>query len=120
MSIPPTIPPPPDDQYEKSPRSRMAGFINGITGGGNARLNEIMAEDHARKMADLSMHRDAAHQYSQVLLSGISPATGKPLTDEEIKDYTARQQVAQKQYEKVAGINPEAKGILEKLGTVVG
>jgi len=112
-------------------RTRGAGLLQMITGGGVPALRREVAADWQRKQADIKMYEGLMKQNQTLLMYanrtkspdaplGLNYATGKPATQQDIDQWNHAAESAMASYSKLTGVSKNAKGILGKMKDLFG
>jgi hypothetical protein len=98
----------------RSPKERVGGIISALTGGQSGKLDDVIAAHHQKRLDAARRARQEWSDYHSVLTTGKNPDTGDPLTDDEKAKYQNWADGAWADYEKAAGVNPQAKKSLQQ------
>lgn len=109
----------------RSPKERVGGIISALTGSQSGKLDDVINQHHQKRLDQARRSRQEWSTYHSVGLSGVYPEdttddqgvahkAGEALTPQDKARYQSWADSAWADYEKAAGINPQAKKSLQQ------
>ena len=126
-AAPATLPPPPapaqTDQTDLPPKvgqsfmERAGGVLSTLMknrGGDTSALDARLKQHYQQRYDEAKMHQQHMQTYATVLAKGVDPATGKPLTPEQVQQYENWYNTEKAAFTKSGGVDKDSKGLIQR------
>ena len=83
-------------------------------GGDTSALDHRLQQHYQQRYDEAKMHQQHMQTYATVLAKGVDPATGKPLTPEQVQQYENWYNAEKAAFTKSGGVDKDSKGLIQR------